>query len=66
MMSSSQGLYLNTGQHKHRTDTYTYQTSMPWVGFEPVIPTSEPAKTGHALDLSATVTGNVKDYHFIN
>jgi hypothetical protein len=30
---------------KHRTNTYTYQTSMPCVGFEPMIPASERAKT---------------------
>jgi hypothetical protein len=30
---------------------------MPWVGFEPTIPASEWAKTVHALDRSATVTG---------
>jgi hypothetical protein len=30
---------------------------MPSVGFEPMIPASERAKTVHALDLSATVTG---------
>jgi hypothetical protein len=29
-ISTSQGCYLHTGQHK--------QTSMPWVGFEPMIP----------------------------
>jgi hypothetical protein len=57
VISSSQGLYLNTGQHKHRINAYTHQTSMPWVGFEPTIPVSERAKTVHALDLSATVTG---------
>jgi hypothetical protein len=28
-ISSSQSLYLNTGQHKHRINTYTYQTSNP-------------------------------------
>jgi hypothetical protein len=33
VISSSQGLYLNTGQHKHRINTYTYQISMPCVGF---------------------------------
>jgi hypothetical protein len=55
--SSSQGLYLNTGQHKHRINTYTYQTSMPCVGFKPTIPASERAKTVHSLDRSATVTG---------
>jgi hypothetical protein len=59
VISSSQGLYLNTGQHKHRINTYTYQTSMPCVGFEPTIPASERAKTIHALDHSATVTGCV-------
>jgi hypothetical protein len=31
---------------------------MPWVRFEPTIPTSERAKTVHALDRSATVTGS--------
>jgi hypothetical protein len=30
---------------------------MPWVGFESTIPASERAKTVHALDRSATVTG---------
>jgi hypothetical protein len=30
---------------------------MPCVGFEPMIPTSELAKTVHALDRSATATG---------
>jgi hypothetical protein len=57
VISSSQGRYLNTGQHKHRINTYTYQTSMPWVGFEPTIPASERAKAFHALDRAATVTG---------
>jgi hypothetical protein len=46
---------------KHRTiqtqNKYTHQTSMPCVGFEPTIPASERAKTLHALDRSATVTG---------
>jgi hypothetical protein len=46
VISSSQGLYLNTGQQKHRINTYT-----------PTIPASERAKTVHALDRSATVTG---------
>jgi hypothetical protein len=45
LISSSQGLYLNTEQHKHRINTYTYQTSMLCVGFEPVIPASERVKT---------------------
>jgi hypothetical protein len=30
---------------------------MPWVGLEPTILASERAKTVHALDRSATVTG---------
>jgi hypothetical protein len=30
---------------------------MPCMGFEPTIPASERAKTVHAIDLSATVTG---------
>jgi hypothetical protein len=30
---------------------------MPWVGFEPTIPESKRAKTVHALDRAATVTG---------
>jgi hypothetical protein len=30
---------------------------MPSVGFEPMVPASEEAKTEHALDRSATVTG---------
>jgi hypothetical protein len=34
---------------------------MPSVGFEPTIPASERAKTVHALDRSATVTGK---FHF--
>jgi hypothetical protein len=33
---------------------------MPWVGFEPKVPASERAKAVHALDRSATVTGNEK------
>jgi hypothetical protein len=57
VITSWQGLYLNTGQHKHRINTYTHQTCMPCVGFEPMIPASEREKTVHALDRSATVTG---------
>jgi hypothetical protein len=46
----------------HRTtqtqkNARTHQTSMPEVRFEPTIPSSERAKTVHALDRSATVTG---------
>jgi hypothetical protein len=56
VISSSQGLYLYTRQHKHRINAYTHQTSMPWTGFKPTIPASEWAKTVHALDRTATVT----------
>jgi hypothetical protein len=48
VISSSQGRYLNTGQHKHRINVYTQQTSMPRVGFEPTIPASVRAKTVHS------------------
>jgi hypothetical protein len=41
--------------------TYTQnertQTSMPWVGFEPAIPTFRRAKRVHAVDRAATVIG---------
>jgi hypothetical protein len=50
-------LPLNTGQHKHRINTHTYQTSIPWIGFEPMITESVQAKTVHALNRTATVTG---------
>jgi hypothetical protein len=66
VISSSQGLYLNTGQHKHRINTYTHQTFMPCVGFEPTIPASERAKTVYVLDRSATVTGGLSPYTFAN
>jgi hypothetical protein len=55
VISQSQGLYLYTGQHKHRINAYTNIHAS--VGFEPTIPGSERAKTVHALDRSATVTG---------
>jgi hypothetical protein len=35
---------------------------MPWVEFELMILGSERAKTLHALDLSATVTGSLNSY----
>jgi hypothetical protein len=64
VISSSQGLYLNTEQHKYRINTYTYQTSMPCMGFEPTIPASERAKTIHWLscetDLCLCVFHNVQ------
>jgi hypothetical protein len=54
VISSSQGLYLYTQKNAH---TQKHQTSMPWLGFEPTIPATERAKTVHALDRSATLTG---------
>jgi hypothetical protein len=46
--------------HKHRkTHTqHKHYTSLPWVWFEHTVPASARAKTVHALDSSATVTGN--------
>jgi hypothetical protein len=57
VISPSQDHYIYTGQHKHKSNAYTHQTSMPSVGFEPTIPASERAKTVHALDRAATVIG---------
>jgi hypothetical protein len=65
MISSSQGRDLHTGQHKHRINACTHQTSMPWVGFEPTFQASERAKTVHALDRAATVTGGLLTTIFI-
>jgi hypothetical protein len=55
VISPSQGRYLHTEQHKHRTNSHTH---MPWVGFEPTILVSKRAKCVHALDRAATVIGN--------
>jgi hypothetical protein len=52
----SQGHYLHTEQHKQNKRT---QTSMPGVGFEPMTPLFERAKTVHALDGEATVIGSL-------
>jgi hypothetical protein len=51
--------------HKHRkTHTqHKHKTSMPRVGFERTVPASARAKTVHALDGSATVTGIM--YHSV-
>jgi hypothetical protein len=68
VISSSQGLYLNTGQHKHRINAYTHQTSMPCVGLEPTNPASNVAKAVHALDRTVTMislsenTGDIKKH----
>jgi hypothetical protein len=63
VISPSQGLYLNTGQHKHRINAYTHQISMPWAGFESAIPASGRAKTVHGLDRAATVTNSTQNNH---
>jgi hypothetical protein len=55
VISSSQDRYLNTGQHKHRISAHTEIDD--YVEFERTIPASERAKTVHALDRAATVTG---------
>jgi hypothetical protein len=59
VISPSQGLYLNT-DNTNTVNAYTHQTSMTWVGFESTIPASERAKTVHALNRAATVTGWTK------
>jgi hypothetical protein len=53
-ISSSQGLYLDTEQHKHRIIA---QTSMPQKEFELLAPVFERAKAVHILDQAATVIG---------
>jgi hypothetical protein len=52
VISPSEGLYLNTGQHKYRINTYTYQSSMPCG-----IRTYDPGFRESASDRPATVTG---------
>jgi hypothetical protein len=64
VISPSQCLYINTGQHKHKINAYTHQTSTPSVVFEATIPVSERAKTVHASDRAATVTGALSFYSF--
>jgi hypothetical protein len=56
VISSSQGLYLNIWQHEHRINTHTKYPCLVWDS-NPRSPASELAKTVHALDRSATVTG---------
>jgi hypothetical protein len=50
---------LDGGSARRNAATYTQnkrtQIFMPWVGFEPMIPAFEWAKTVHALDRAATV-----------
>jgi hypothetical protein len=56
----SQGLYPHTEQ---RTGNKRTQTSMPKVGFEPIIPAFDRANTVHALDRAATVIGRLHTRH---
>jgi hypothetical protein len=47
----------------HRAKTHLqsnnkYIIYMPWVGFEPMIPVLDRAKTFHALDRAATLIGH--------
>jgi hypothetical protein len=58
-ISQPHGRYLHTEQHKQNKRT---QASMPRVGFEPMIPVFERAKTVHASDRAATVIGKEKEY----
>jgi hypothetical protein len=51
VISPSQGRYLTQTQNERK------QTSVPRVGFEPMILASERAKTVYALDRAATVIG---------
>jgi hypothetical protein len=55
------GRVISSSQGKTQENAYTHQTSMPWVRFEPTIPAYERAKTVHALNRSATVTGGLKN-----
>jgi hypothetical protein len=62
-ISPSQGHYLNIGQHRHRINAYTHQTSIPRMGFEPTISASELAKAVHVSNRAATVTGCKRHQH---
>jgi hypothetical protein len=55
-ISSSQGRYLHTEQHKNRINTHT---SMSQLGFEPMISVFEQEKMVHTLDGAAIVIGSV-------
>jgi hypothetical protein len=58
-ISPLQGRYLHTEKHRHNKRT---QEFMPRVGFQPMIPVFERAKTVHALDRAATVIGRIVVY----
>jgi hypothetical protein len=48
-----------------QTQNKRIKTSLPIAGFEPTIPVVKRAKTFHALDRAATVTGTELSYIFI-
>jgi hypothetical protein len=58
-ISLSQGRYLHTEQHKQNKRT---QTSMPWVGFEPMMPVVERTKM---VDRAATVISRRCVYYLL-
>jgi hypothetical protein len=55
-ISPSQGRYLHTEQHKHRSKADMHPCLE--LGFEPMIPVFERANTVHASDSAATLIGN--------
>jgi hypothetical protein len=57
VIGPSQGLYLNTRKHKHRLNAHTHTKHPCFSDIQPWITVSERAKTVHALDCAATVTG---------
>jgi hypothetical protein len=62
--SASRKAAIYTQKNTTTEQTHT-QTSMYWVGFEPMIPVFERAKTVHALDCAATVTGEHRSYYIL-
>jgi len=52
-ISMTQGLYLHRTTQHRKTQTYT---SMPWVGFDPMIPVFKRPKIVYALDHTAIET----------
>jgi hypothetical protein len=60
VISSSQGRYLHTGQHKHRINACTHQTFHALNGIRNHDPGFRASVTVHALDRSATVAGDPK------
>jgi hypothetical protein len=63
VISTSQGRYLHTGQHKHRINAHT--DIHAWVGFDTTIPASDGVKIVHALGHATTVIDPSK-YNIIN